>query len=242
MDLIVLGSNGPYPSPYGATAGYLALTSGGYFALDMGSGVFSRLSKLTAPEKIRGIVLSHLHYDHICDLGVFNYYLEYLTKNRRFKGKVPVYLPAEAEPQEVVDLRIRYPYFDFVPVVTGKKYELSGVTFEFEKLRHSAVNYGVRVTDGKSRLVYSGDTNVCAGLKKLLSACDLWLCGAPFLGDEYKEKGYHLGVEIAEELAEEHDVRTVISHLVPVHTVKEYRAACYSAYVEIAEAFKTYHL
>lgn len=240
MELIVLGHDGPYPSAYGATAGYLVRASGGFIALDMGSGVFSRLEKLCKPEKIAAVTLSHLHHDHISDMGVFNYYLEYLTKHDKFRGRIPCYVPPAEE--GVAQLERQYPYFRFIGVKEGGNYTFAGVKAEFMRLNHGTTNYGVRLTDTANgrKLVYSGDTNVCANLDELLSDCDLWLGGAPFIGKEYAKDGGHLGAELMEALATKHGVKALLSHLCPVHTEAEYKAALHGNLVRIAQPFKSY--
>lgn len=240
MELIVLGCNGPYPSSYGATAGYLVRADGGFVSLDMGSGVFARLEKLCRPENISAVVLSHLHHDHISDMGVFNYYLELLTKTGKFQGRIPCYVPPAVE--SVALLEKQYPYFRFIGVKEGGNYKLAGLKAEFMRLSHGVPDYGVRLTEEKNgkKLVYSGDTNVCPNLEKLLSDCDLWLGGAPFIGKEYSESGGHLGVEIMESLAAKYGVKALLSHLCPTHTEKEYESALCGDFVRIAKPFKSY--
>lgn len=240
MELIVLGCNGPYPDAYGATSGYLVRTDEGFTALDMGSGVFSRIGKLCPPEKLSAVVISHLHYDHMSDLGVFNYYLEALTKAHRIRGKLTCYVPPIT--RDIEDLEKRYPYFRFVGSAAGGKYEFGGLKADFCRLRHSVPSYGVRLTESDSgrSLVYSADTNVCTNLEKLLKRCDLWLGSAPLIGHEYTEGGYQLSVGVMEELAEKYGTHAVASHLSPMHTESEYKKAVFGKRVEIAKAFKSY--
>ncbi len=242
MELIVLGCNGPYPAPYSATSGYLVRSEKGFVALDMGSGVFSRIGQLCKPEKIAAVVLSHLHHDHISDMGVFNYYLELLAKKRKFQGRIPCYVPPVKE--AIAQLEKAYPYFRFIGVKEGGDFSFAGMQAEFSKLSHGIPNYGVRLTDLKTdkKLVYSGDTNVCPALERMLSKCDLWLGGAPFIGKEYMPAGGHLSVELMQDLAVKHKVQAVLSHLCPVHTEKEYKAACTEKCVQIAQPFKTYRV
>lgn len=244
MDLMVLGCNGPYPAAYGATAGYMVRSQGGYsfIALDMGSGVFARLGKFCPPENVSAIILSHLHYDHISDMGVFNYYLEALNRSGKKLKPIPVLVPPDDE--RVATLQKMYPYFRFIKVYEGKKYVLGDLTAEFLPLRHGVPNYGVCLTEMRTekKLVYSGDTNVCENLEKLVSGCDLWLGGAPFIGGEYQPDGGHLSVEILQELADKYDVDTVLTHLYPIHSEREYVAAISSPRVSVAKAFKSYHI
>ncbi|WP_438349342.1 MBL fold metallo-hydrolase [Paenibacillus sp. FA6] len=73
MDVKISGYWGGYPSADGATAGYLVDTGEGQILLDCGSGVMSKLVKQTDVEKLEGVILSHLHHDHIADMGILQY-------------------------------------------------------------------------------------------------------------------------------------------------------------------------
>ena len=79
MKLHVLGVNGPFPESNGATSGYLLEADDTtQIQLDLGSGVLSRLTALTAPESLTALLLSHWHFDHAADLSVLMYRLEAL--------------------------------------------------------------------------------------------------------------------------------------------------------------------
>ena len=80
MELTVLGKYGPFPPAGGKTSGYLLTIGEKKILLDCGEGVFSALRGVTDPYALDCIVLSHFHFDHACDLGVFNYYLENRAK------------------------------------------------------------------------------------------------------------------------------------------------------------------
>lgn len=70
MKVKILGYWGGYPSAGGATAGYLVTTDEGHILLDCGSGVMSKLPAEVKVEDLSGVILSHLHHDHMADLGV----------------------------------------------------------------------------------------------------------------------------------------------------------------------------
>ena len=80
MKLTVLGKYGPYAPAHGATSGYLLENGGKNLLLDMGSGVLARLQEFIVPEQLDGIIISHVHYDHINDLFLYRYMLERLRR------------------------------------------------------------------------------------------------------------------------------------------------------------------
>lgn len=228
MRLTILGCDGPYPAKNGATAGYLVAARGGNILLDAGSGVFARLSRHIQPETLSAVVLSHLHHDHISDMGVLNYYLEQLHRQGTFTKKIPCYLPAEKEAGvlNAEQMAKLYPYFEWIPMKEGEKYRIGGTEARFFALRHGVVDYGVRLEEDGKRFAYSGDTNVCPGLERLLEDCDFWLGGAPFIGAEYTESGGHLSVEVMQKIASARGIRAVVTHLCSRHTTEEYREVC----------------
>ena len=96
MDLTVLGNVGPYPLKGQATSGYLLQTKNKNVVLDMGSGVFSNLCKRLAPNSVNAIIISHTHFDHISDLGVFCYYLQF--NSDKSAPKIKLYVPELQNP------------------------------------------------------------------------------------------------------------------------------------------------
>ena len=50
MRLTILGMNGPFPAPGGATSGYFLAAGATNIALDLGCGTLARLTALTPPE------------------------------------------------------------------------------------------------------------------------------------------------------------------------------------------------
>ena len=67
MQLIVLGTDGPYPGASKACSGYLLSYGNTKILLDCGSGVLARLQCHQDLNQLSAVVLSHLHYDHISD-------------------------------------------------------------------------------------------------------------------------------------------------------------------------------
>ena len=91
MRLTVLGCSGPYPAANGATSGYLVEDKDVSLLVDCGSGVLSNLVAMRDPAELTAVCLSHLHYDHACDLLPLQYYLMNMGVT------LPVYVPGEDE-------------------------------------------------------------------------------------------------------------------------------------------------
>ena len=76
MKLTILGMNGPFPAAGGCTSGYLVTAGDAAIALDLGSGCLGQLTRLTAPEGLEALLLTHWHYDHCADVLPLIYRLE----------------------------------------------------------------------------------------------------------------------------------------------------------------------
>jgi len=91
MQLIVLGSRGAYPSRENGTSGFLLRTRRGDWLLDCGSGALAACQQYVPLEALSGVILSHLHADHACELPLLGYALQ------GRKEKLPVYAPKTPE-------------------------------------------------------------------------------------------------------------------------------------------------
>ena len=76
MDIHVLGCHGPFPGANGATSGYLLVSGGHRLLIDCGAGVLGKLAAKMDPAALDGVLLSHLHYDHMSDALVLQYQLQ----------------------------------------------------------------------------------------------------------------------------------------------------------------------
>lgn len=143
MNVKILGYWGGYPSAGGATAGYLVTTEEGQILLDCGSGVMSRLPYETKVEHLSGVILSHLHYDHMADLGVLQYAAAGAIRNGRMNHRLKLYAPSEP-----VDMHSRL-YGEHTEVHTidpATTIKLAGAEIEFVPVQHTIMCYAIRIT------------------------------------------------------------------------------------------------
>lgn len=89
MEFIPIGIYGRFASVNGATNCHLVKGNGFNVVIDMGSGAFKELQKVIDGTEINALILTHLHYDHIADALVYQYYLE----NKQAK-QVELFLPS----------------------------------------------------------------------------------------------------------------------------------------------------
>ena len=223
FNLTVLGKLGAYPIKGGATSGYLISFNGNNVLADIGSGVFSRLNAIINPSELKAVILSHLHFDHISDLGVLNYYLQ-LNGNKKLK----VYCPFK---NAAINFSI-YSNLEFLAIEENLSLDIDGLKISFFEMEHPIISYGFKAEFENRVLSYTGDTNYCENAEKLAENCNLYLCDGAFLQKDYSIKKPHMSVEMCCKIGEKYHTRVLITHLGPLYTnmqlkkaIKEYKSS-----------------
>ncbi len=215
MKLTILGCNGPFAAPGGACSSYLVEHEGARVLLDCGPGALSRLEGICSIGELDAIVLSHLHFDHISDIfsGVYN--LQQLKAAGSLAAPIPLLLPDE--PQAV---RALIGGFDMLSLdalhASGKAYRVGGMELLFLPVRHPLPAFAVRIAAGGRTLVYTGDTNTCAGLDAFCAGADMLLCDIGLARAQWSEGAPHLSAALGGELARDAHVGAMIgTHIHP---------------------------
>lgn len=212
MKLTVLGNNGPYPSPFGACSGYLLEHEGTSLLLDCGPGVLSRLESVTDISKLSGMILSHLHFDHVSDLFALQYHLQFDPPAEPIK----VYAPQS--PKGILSL-ITSPHLSVYPI--GQLNEIGTVRFSVLRVRHPVETYAVRAVAGSSTFVYTGDTNMLDGLKEFCQDADCLLADAGLSNIDHSEQSPHLSAYLCGKLGKDAAVgQLVLTHFNPRYSVQ----------------------
>src|SRR5919201_1412440 len=73
MRLTVLGRSPARPNPGEACAGYLLSDGGPRVLFDVGPGIVAQLLQRHHPDELSGVVVSHMHADHMLDLVTLRY-------------------------------------------------------------------------------------------------------------------------------------------------------------------------
>ena len=209
MRLTVLGCQGPYPGPGGATSGYLLETGTARIALDLGSGCLAALTGLTPPEGLTALVFSHWHHDHCADALPLIYRLQ-------AKGAVlDVWGPADnASPVRTALAKEKcVRLHDLAP---GDAAVLGGVTLRAYAARHPVPALMLRLEAEGKTLCYTGDTNTAEGLEAFARDADLLLADGLFPEEMWGEGKPHLSARKTALLARDAQARRlVITHLHP---------------------------
>jgi ribonuclease BN (tRNA processing enzyme) len=233
FNLTVLGKYGAYPVYKGATSGYLISYSGNHILSDIGSGVFSRLKSIINPMDLKAVILSHLHFDHISDLGILNYYL--LLNNKKLK----VYCPFKNSP---IDFKT-YSNLTFYPIEDNIVLNIENIKLTFYEMKHPLISYGYKAEFENKILSFTGDTNYCENVEELAKNSNLFLCDGAFLQKDYTDKKPHMSIEMCCKIGEKYNTKVLITHLSPTYSNKEIKSAI-KGYknADIAKELKEYKI
>lgn len=219
MRLTVIGCSGSYAGSYGAASCYLVEHDGAAVVLDMGNGSLGPLSAHRDLYDIDAIVLSHLHLDHIADIGGL-----YVARKYRPGGMpdaLAIHGPQStaarlgrmyaADPGEH-DLADSFDIVEFSP----DSFDVGPFTITVAPAAHPVDAFSVKVEADGHSLVYSGDTGPTPNLVELAKGCDVFLAEASFLDGRPNPPDLHLTArEAVQHGVDAGAARIVLTHLVP---------------------------
>ena len=175
MKITPIGIYGSYPAAFGATGCYLVESENAKIVLDLGCGAFSRLRGFVDPSLVDAFIITHLHYDHFCDVFPLSYY----------PGRHVIYCPGT--PADRFSLIKNASTLDVRVIGEGVRVSVKDLGLCFTRTVHGVETYAVRVTENGKSFVYTADTlwfdglvNFCKGSSLVLADCGF--CeGAPHM-------------------------------------------------------------
>ena len=191
MEVKVLGCYGRYAPVGCATSGYLIKTnSGKNIVLDLGSGCLSVLQKYIDIKDIDAIILSHLHFDHVSDIGVLKYAMGYLgAKN------IDLYMPNT--PSDMFSI-LSGGYNTHI-ITDNLALDCYGVGIEFISNHHPVQTYAVKITEGENVLVYTSDCMTADDVIRSTANATCVIGDACILHSDWIENAPHLSVKMLSE-------------------------------------------
>jgi ribonuclease BN (tRNA processing enzyme) len=214
MRFVVLGNCGAYPFGGGACSGYLLEQEGHKLLIDCGSGIAAEYMKRGA-DGLEGVVLSHLHGDHMSDILV----LRYALINRTIR------LWAPRTPQGLYDYLKGEKAFDLQALDQNTRIDFRGASLSFYPTAHPLECYATRIDFQGKSLVYTSDTNYCPDLAGFAQGADILVSDGCFSNAQWSADKPHLSAALAGKLAMEAGCgQLILTHFMPSSDKETLRA------------------
>ena len=188
MDLTVLGTGTIAFSATRSCSGYYVRAGDARILMDCGAGTTRRLAELGIPwQTITHVVLTHFHIDHHQDLPSILFAWRYGQLPPR---SAPIDIIGPVGTKSLLErLAVAYEAWVLAPGYEVRITEIEpGGTFDFGqaklgcvKVPHTPESLAYSITDGRRRLVYSGDTGFDPGFAEWARECDVLVleCSLP---------------------------------------------------------------
>ncbi len=195
MKLTVIGCSPAWPNAGGAQSGYL-VEGDGRLLLDCGPGVLARLRELDGGwPRVDALAITHFHLDHWGDLVPWIFGASFGPG--RSVPKPELWLPPggtirlDAYGDELSFSDRIDSAFAVREYADGAPFRAAGFDVTPLRLDHySELTFGLRVSNHRSTLAYSGDTGPSPNLAELARDADVFLCEATLREPEPAERGH----------------------------------------------------
>lgn len=237
--ITILGSGTCVPSLTRNPCSLVMKTGQNHLLFDCGPGVMRRLLESgVSIFDISTIFLSHFHPDHSGELASFLFSLKYSSPDR--KPRLLTIVAGRGikhffnRLQTAYDNRIALPErrLRIIELDTTQmdQHAFSTFTVTSMPVAHRPESLAYRITDKRGKqMVYSGDTDVCDGLKTIAADADLMICESAY-PDGQKVDG-HLTPSLAGQIAQAARVkRLVLTHFYPPCETVDIENQCRSTY------------
>jgi ribonuclease Z len=247
MDIILTGTGSPLPDPNRAGPSTLVKAGDTHILVDAGRGVVMRMAGAgSAPDLLAGVLITHLHSDHICALNdVITTHWIRTREEKVLKIYGPVGTAQFVERQiHALEADIGYriehhdpltkgPQVKVTELQPGDAFRIGDVTITTAATMHAPVRptIGFRLEHDGSSAAMVGDTIPCDGVDELAAAADVYVqtvlrrdiveqLPGPMAQDILQ---YHSGVvEAAQTAARVGAKRLALTHMVPAPTPDQY--------------------
>lgn len=214
MQLHVLGCDGSYAGPGGASSGYLVTTATERVWIDTGPGTLARVQRHVRLEDLTAVVVTHEHADHCCELPVLRNALRYLLDVRG----LPVITTAGT--RRLIDQMTggAEPTFAWDVVEGGAERQLGALRLRFSTTDHPVETLAVRIDHPGGSLGYSSDTGAGldgAALDPDGTGLDLLIVEASMDADQEDAVQHLSGAQAARFALAAGARRVVVTHVVP---------------------------
>jgi ribonuclease BN (tRNA processing enzyme) len=240
IELTVLGSGTCALQRHRSMAGYAIRHQNHFLLLDCGNGVLRRcLEAGLQPFDIDGILISHLHIDHIADIVPLLWGLKYApdlnrTKKLEFWGPPGIQRFFENLPSVYGKWLNSFEFPLIVREVSQQEFEVGPWRAMALPMQHGTVANGYRLQSGEKVIAYSGDTGECAEVIMLGRRADLLILECSFAEDKGVEN--HLHAAQAARLGRQAECKQLLlTHFYPECDQKDILSICHREFSGVVE-------
>lgn len=247
MDIVLTGTGSPLPDANRAGPSTLIKAGDTHILVDAGRGVVMRMTAGgSMPPFLSGVLITHLHSDHVCALNdVITTHWVMTQGNATLKIFGPPGTAQFVERQMAalepdIGYRLEHhavltrgPQVEVSEVAPGDVFSINDVTITTDATEHAPVKptLGYRLEHEGSIATLAGDTIPCDGLDRLVANADAYVQTViradivETIPNEMMQDilDYHSSVEQAAETAARNGAkRLVLTHMVPAPTPDQY--------------------
>ncbi len=225
MKLKVLGIQSPYNTKRHNCPGFLIQDGKDMIMLDCGSGTHRMLKY---PKDLQGlsVIISHLHRDHYNDIYNLQYVSHVFHNQKRIEKPINIYLPST--PSNIYEdiIMESNAFSQYHKISESTKINIGNMEVTFCATDHPVETYAIKVTNGKTSIVYTSDTSFSAKSKivEFAKGADLLICEASLLETYgFPEINSHLTARQAGIIAKEAKVKELmLTHFWPEELPRRY--------------------
>lgn len=222
MKWTVLGFQSPFPGADGATPGYLLEAKEKKILIDCGSGVLAQLAKRMPADALDAVILSHLHADHFSDIWVLQHALLIAQRNQKDFRPLPIWMPNQ--PRQWFQAIQAKPLVKVQVLREGRTIDLGeDLTITCYRTDHSIPCFAMKISDGKSTILYGADSGPDTRWEQMGVEHDLVILEATFLNENLPSHPTgHLSARQAGEIAEAMKAKSLLlTHFFPTYDYRQ---------------------
>ncbi len=225
MKLKVLGTQSPYNTKKHNCPGFFIQEGENLLMLDCGSGTHKML-KYPKDLQNLSVIISHLHRDHYNDIYNLQYASFVFHNQKRIDSPINIYLPQS--PNSInEDIKAESNSFaNYHEISENTKINIGNMQVTFCTTDHPVETYAIKVTNGKTSIVYTSDTSFSSKdrIVQFAKGADLLICEASLLESYgFPEINSHLTAKQAGIIAREAKVKELmLTHFWPEENTRQY--------------------
>lgn len=210
MHCRVIGVWGGFPKE-SPCSGYLISHNDKSILIDCGSGVLTSIQKYINLNDIHHVILSHYHYDHFSDIGVYMFSRLVNTQLKRVSLPLNIYGPKNPDFEKQVN-EVEFSKFNAFNESTDL--QIGDFEISFLKNIHPETSYSIKIECQEKTIVYTSDTSYYEELITFAKDADILIAECSFYeGMDGKEAGHMNAIDVGLLANKTNAKQVILTHL-----------------------------